>query len=130
MIALLLTLIFAIPQEPKIATCTVTSVKKGEFSIRCNDSLKRSGTYKESDEVVSEWLWAEPTSMNAVKLSKRSLRIGDVVKVEEIDRQLYPLAGCEVRRWRQGVEWMRAKSWPDYDRAPFSVYTPPRDCVK
>jgi len=125
MIALLLFLIFSVPQEPKIVICTVVAPRE---AITCDGRRPLDVTVL-SAEQLDEWELVAPMqgeSPNSdAPLSKHSLKRGDKVKLLVEPDGMTPIANCKVRVWRKLKDY--TSSHPG-DHVPFTLRTEPDDC--
>ena len=130
MLAILLTLIFSIPQETKIVTCTVVEPDK---SVACPESGKMVLiTFTDKDDakqIFDEWRLLAPMRGESVNsdapLYQTPLLNQQEVKAIIDGNKLIPVASCKVRVWRNLKEY--TLNHPG-ELVPFGLRTEPDDC--
>lgn len=134
MIELLLALLLT-QSQPRIITCVVTGPQP-DHSVICPKIPPEGKTVGSiyilkhwPKEKWDEWKWRAPMADGGVhpdgKLYKVRLKSRDTVKAQIIDGELFPVADCDVRVWRNMQEWLRDRRG---ERMPIGLWTQPDDC--
>jgi hypothetical protein len=130
MLPVLLTLIFSIPQEPKIIVCTYNKTHESVNCVQAVSKKKMIGViFRLKDVDLTEWRLTAPTQDESVNSDAPLFEIDladkqEVKAIIEGDR-LIPVASCKVRVWRKLKDY--TSNHPG-DRVPFMLRTEPDDC--
>jgi hypothetical protein len=129
-VALLLTFIFSLQQDPKIVTCTVVKVDQ---SVSCptERGMELFTLTDEADarEIFDEWRLVAPLQGERVNtdapLGTKQIQAGDKVKATITIDRFKSISSCEVRVWRNIKQWRQFRQG---EVVPNTLFTLPDDC--
>lgn len=127
MFVIILFLVFLIPQEQKIVTCTVVEPR---VSVKCSTDRLLDVTPL-SKEQLDKWELVAPLQGEWVNgdapLGRQTTTKGQQVKFLVEPDGLTPIGTCDVRIWERIKAWQGPGGRPG-ERPPAGLQTKPDDC--